>query len=255
MIEIRNVTKRYGGRPVVSDVSLTIPKGQVTSFIGPNGAGKSTLLSMMSRLSGKDSGEVLIDGREIDRWDSGELAKRVSILKQTNQIGVRLTVRELVSFGRYPYSKGRLNASDRAAIDEAIHYLGLEELQDRYLDQLSGGQCQRAYIAMTVAQNTDYVLLDEPLNNLDMKHAVQIMKVLRRLSGELGKTVVIVLHDINFASCYSDRIVALKHGKVVREGTAEEMISPEALREIYEMDIPVENIRGQRIGVYFAASF
>ncbi|WP_151737642.1 ABC transporter ATP-binding protein ['Paenibacillus yunnanensis' Narsing Rao et al. 2020] len=252
MIEVRNVTKSYGGKAVVDNVSLDIHKGKVTSFIGPNGAGKSTLLSVISRLSAKDAGQVLIEGREVGAWDSGQLAQAISILKQSNQIGVRLTVKELVSFGRYPYSKGRLTAADREMIDQAIAYLELGELQDKYLDQLSGGQNQRAFIAMTVAQNTDYVLLDEPLNNLDMKHSVQIMKVLRRLADELGKTVVIVLHDINFASCYSDRIVALKQGRVIREGTAEEMIDTAVLREIYDMDIPVELIGGHRLGVYFA---
>lgn len=255
MIEVKNVSKSYGGKPVIEGISLKIRKGQVTSFIGPNGAGKSTLLSVISRLNTKDAGEVLIDGREVGAWNSGELATKISILKQSNAIGVRLTVRELVSFGRYPYSKGRLTAADREEIDKAISYLELGELQDKYLDQLSGGQSQRAFIAMTVAQNTDYVLLDEPLNNLDMKHSVQIMKVLRRLADELGKTVIIVLHDINFASCYSDRIVALKHGKVVREGSVAEMIDQDVLRDIYDMEIPVEMIGGNKIGVYFAGAY
>src|SRR5690606_2693720 len=137
-------------------------------------------------------------------------AKKVSILKQSNQINLRLTVRELVSFGRFPYSQGRLTEEDWVCVDEAIRYMELEELQHEYLDELSGGQRQRAFIAMVIAQDTDYILLDEPLNNLDMKHAVQIMKTLRKLVDERGKTVVLVIHDINFASVYSDYIVALK---------------------------------------------
>lgn len=127
----------------------------------------------------------------------------------------------------------------------------LTDLKDRFLDQLSGGQNQRAYIAMIIAQNTDVILLDEPLNNLDMKHSVQIMKVLRRLVEELGKTVVIVIHDINFASCYSDNIVALKDGRIVQEGTTEQIIDGTILESIYEMPIPIEVIDGNRIGVYF----
>ncbi|MED3662233.1 ABC transporter ATP-binding protein [Ureibacillus sp. FSL K6-8385] len=251
MIEIKGLTKKYGNKPVVSDVSLTIRPHAITSFIGPNGAGKSTLLSMVSRLIDADTGEVLLDNKNVKSWKSSELAKRVSILKQSNFLNVRLTVRELVSFGRYPYSKGRLTPEDEQYVEKAIEYMNLKEIEDKYLDQLSGGQRQRAFIAMVIAQDTDYILLDEPLNNLDMKHSVQIMKILRQLVDELGKTVVIVLHDINFASVYSDYIVALKNGKVVKNGPTDEIINSEALREIYDMNIPVQEQNGCRICVYF----
>jgi iron complex transport system ATP-binding protein len=251
MIEVKNVSKAYGGKPVIEQVSVTISKGKITSFIGPNGAGKSTLLSMISRLLTKDSGQVLIEGKEVSAWKNAELAKKISILKQSNHINLRLTVRELVSFGRFPYSQGKLTAEDWKQVDEAIAYMDLAEMQGKFLDELSGGQKQRAFIAMVIAQNTEYILLDEPLNNLDMKHSVQIMKVLRRLVEELGKTVVIVIHDINFASCYSDYIVALKDGKVVKEGSTETIIDSAVLQDIYDMDIPIELINGNRIGVYF----
>lgn len=252
MIEVKQLFKAYGGKTVVDNVSLQIGKGKITSFIGPNGAGKSTLLSMISRIAAKDAGTVYIDGMEIGQCKSSDLAKRISILKQSNHINVRLTVRELVSFGRFPYSQGRLTPEDWKHVDEAIEYMELGDMQNKYLDQLSGGQNQRAYIAMVIAQNTEYVLLDEPLNNLDMRHSVQIMKVLRRLVDELGKTVVIVIHDINFASCYSDYIVALKNGKVVKEGTTEQIIESSVLREVYDMDIPIETINGNKICVYFS---
>ena len=163
----------------------------------------------------------------------------------------RLTVHDLVSFGRYPYSKGRLTPADKTHIDQAINYLNLDALSHRFLDELSGGQRQRAFVAMVLCQDTDYVLLDEPLNNLDMKHAMAMMKLLRKAADELGKTVVLVLHDINFASWYSDYIVAMKHGKVAAQGTAEAMIVPAVLAEIYEMDIKVHQIGGQRISVYY----
>src|SRR5690606_4962549 len=156
-----------------------------------------------------------------------------------------------VSFGRFPYSKGRLNDEDEKMVDQSIDYMDLKEMENSYLDELSGGQRQRAFIAMVIAQDTDYILLDEPLNNLDMKHSVQIMKILRRLVDELGKTVVIVLHDINFASVYSDRIVALKNGRVVKDGTTEEIIQSAALKEIYDMDIPIQQMNNCRICVYF----
>ncbi|MCM3162092.1 ABC transporter ATP-binding protein [Metabacillus litoralis] len=251
MIEIKGLTKQFGKKPVVEDVSVTIEPGTITSFIGPNGAGKSTLLSMVSRLLEADTGEVLLDQNNVKKWKSSEFAKRVSILRQANHLNVRLTVRELVAFGRYPYSKGRLTAEDDKFVDQAIDYMNLADMQDKFLDELSGGQKQRAFIAMVIAQDTDYVLLDEPLNNLDMKHSVQIMKILRRLVDELGKTVVIVLHDINFASVYSDRIVALKNGRLMKNGPTHEIINSDALREIYDMDIPVQEQNGCRICVYF----
>ncbi|MCK8099135.1 petrobactin ABC transporter ATP-binding protein YclP [Bacillus sp. 2CMS4F] len=252
MVEVKNVSKQYGGKVVLEETSVTIQKGKITSFIGPNGAGKSTLLSIMSRLTKKDSGEIYIDGEEIGTCDSKELAKKMSILKQANQINIRLTIKDLVSFGRFPYSQGRLTEEDWDHINQALSYMKLEEIQDKYLDQLSGGQCQRAFIAMVIAQDTDYIFLDEPLNNLDMKHSVEIMKLLKRLVEELGKTIVIVIHDINFASVYSDHIVALKNGRIVKEGPPEEMIETSVLEEIYDMTIPIQTIDNQRIGVYFS---
>ncbi|CAH0120867.1 ABC transporter ATP-binding protein [Paenibacillus sp. CECT 9249] len=252
MVEVRNVSKRYGNKNVVDQVSVNIAKGKITSFIGPNGAGKSTLMAMISRLISKDEGDIFIEGKEIGQCKSNDLAKQISILKQANHINIRLTVKELVSFGRFPYSQGRLTKEDRKYIDEAIEYMELGDMKDKFLDQLSGGQKQRAFIAMVIAQNTDYILLDEPLNNLDMKHSVQIMKVLRRLTDELGKTVIIVIHDINFASCYSDYIVALKNGKVVKEGTTDEIIDASVLKEVYGMDIHIQEINGNKICVYFS---
>ncbi|MEK5233676.1 ABC transporter ATP-binding protein [Lysinibacillus sp. FSL K6-0232] len=251
MIQVKEITKFFGKKPVVQDVSVDIASGKITSFIGPNGAGKSTLLSMVSRLLNADTGEVLLDKADVRRWKSDDFAKRVSILKQSNFMNVRLTIRELVSFGRFPYSKGNLKPEDEEKVDEAIQYMNLQEIQHNYLDELSGGQRQRAFIAMVIAQDTEYILLDEPLNNLDMKHSVQIMKILRKLVDELGKTVVIVLHDINFASVYSDQIVALKDGRVVRNGPTNDIINSHALKEIYDMDIPVQEQNGCRICVYF----
>lgn len=251
MIEIKGLTKRFGKKPVVEDVTVTIEPGTITSFIGPNGAGKSTLLSMVSRLLEADTGEVLLDQNNVKKWKSSDFAKKVSILKQANYLNVRLTVRELVSFGRYPYSKGRLSAADEKFVDQAIEYMNLADMETKYLDELSGGQKQRAFIAMVIAQDTDYILLDEPLNNLDMKHSVQIMRILRKLVDELGKTVVIVLHDINFASVYSDRIVALKNGRLMKNGPTREIINSDVLREIYDMDIPIQEQDGCRICVYF----
>jgi iron complex transport system ATP-binding protein len=251
MIQVRELTKLYGKKAVVEKVSVDIHRGKITSFIGPNGAGKSTLLSMVSRLLDADTGEVLVDNDKVHQMKPNEFSKRVSILKQSNFMNVRLTIRELVSFGRFPHSRGRLNAEDLRLVEQAMEYMDLMDMQHQYLDELSGGQRQRAFIAMVIAQDTDYILLDEPLNNLDMKHSVQIMKILRRLVDDLGKTVVIVLHDINFASVYSDRIVALKNGRVVRDGPTNDIINSDALKEIYDMDIPIKQLSNCRICVYF----
>ena len=251
MIETQGVSKAYHDRLVVNDVSINISKGGLTSIIGPNGAGKSTLLSMISRLTSMTAGRVQVDCLDITRTPGPELAKRLAIFRQHNESTLRLTVRDLVAFGRFPHSGGRLTDTDQQHIDEAIHYLGLEAYQQRHLDELSGGQRQRAYVAMVMCQDTDYVLLDEPLNNIDMHHAVGMMQLLRRAADEKGKTVVVVLHDINFASCYSDQIIAMREGHVAYQGTPEQIIRGEVLSDIYQLPIQVHEIAGQRICVYF----
>ncbi|MEE6297166.1 iron ABC transporter ATP-binding protein [Georgenia wangjunii] len=251
MIEVMDVTKRYGETAVVDGVSLRIPAGGVTSIIGANGAGKSTLLGMVSRLLPMSEGRIRVEDLDVATTPSNELARTLSILRQDNHLAVRLTVADLVAFGRYPYSRGRLTAEDEVVIRRAMDYLELADLRERFLDELSGGQRQRAFVAMVLAQDTDYILLDEPLNNLDMKHSVAMMRLMRRTADELGKTVVLVIHDINFASVYSDRIIAMKDGRVVHEGTPEDIITPAVMREVYDMDIAVEVINGHRIGLYF----
>lgn len=251
MIGVKNLRKSYGRSVVVDDVDLEIPAGGVTSIIGPNGAGKSTLLGIVSRLLDPDAGVVTVDGLDVATTRGDEIAKRLAILRQDNHLAVRLTVRDLVRFGRYPWSKGRPTAADVDLVERAIGWVELDGLADRFLDEMSGGQRQRAFVAMALCQDTDYLLLDEPLNNLDMRHAVSMMRRLRRAADELGRTVVLVLHDINFASCWSDRIVAMRDGAVVHQGTPDEIMRPDVLRDVYGMDIQVEEVAGRRIGVYF----
>lgn len=251
MLEVKNISKSYGDKKVVNDVSLKIEKGKITSLIGPNGAGKSTFLSMVSRLIDRDCGSIYIEDKELEQYGKNELAKKISILKQSNNINLRLTIREIVSFGRFPYSKGRLTEEDEKFISESIEYMDIKDIQDKYLDELSGGQRQRAFIAMVIAQGTEYIFLDEPLNNLDMRNSVQMMKVLRRLCDELGKTIIIVMHDINFASCYSDYVVAFKDGLIIKNGKTDDIINKDNLEEIYQMDFDVKNINGKKISVYY----
>ncbi|WP_318655808.1 iron ABC transporter ATP-binding protein [Gulosibacter chungangensis] len=245
------MAKRYGDTVVVDDVSLTIPAGGITSIIGPNGAGKSTLLSLVSRLEPMSAGVVTVDGLDVSTTKSPVLAKRMAILRQENHLTVRLSVRDLVAFGRFPHSQGRLTKTDVEHVDKALDYMGLTDLQDRYIDQLSGGQRQRAYVAMVICQDTDYVLLDEPLNNLDMKHSVHMMQHLRRIANELGKTIVFVVHDINFASVYSDHMIAMRDGRVIVQGSPRDVMDPRKLAEIYDLYIPIQEVEGERVGIYY----
>lgn len=253
MIEVKNVTKRYGTDAVVDDVSITIERGGITSLIGPNGAGKSTLLGMMSRLLKTDEGTILVDGMDVSSTPSDQLARRLSILRQQNHFEARLTVEDLVTFGRYPYTKGRPTVEDKDYVERSLEYLDLVPLRHRFLNELSGGQRQRAFVAMVLCQDTDYVLLDEPLNNLDMRHSISMMQQLRKIVTELNKTVVIVLHDINFASWYSDSIVAMRDGKVIYHAGPEVVITPNALLDLYDVDVHIETIHGKSVGVYYGA--
>lgn len=248
---VDKLTKKYDGKTVVDEVSFEIPKGKVISLIGPNGAGKTTVMGIISRLIARDGGEVKFQGTDISKWKSKELSKRLAILTQSNNIQMKLTVRELIAFGRFPYSGGRLTDEDKVIIDQAIRYMELEEFEDRFIDELSGGQRQRAYIAMVIAQDTEYVLLDEPTNNLDIYHATNMMKIVRRLCDELGKTVILVLHEINYAAFYSDYICAFKDGKIAKFGTVQEVMTKETLSRIYDVDFEIMEIEGRPLSIYY----
>lgn len=250
-MKIRSLTKKYADKTVVDGVDFEIPKGKVTSMIGPNGAGKSTVLNMITRLIPKDEGEIHFEGKDLSQWNSRELAKRIAILTQTNHVQMKLTVRELVAFGRFPYSGNHLTQEDEKMIDQAIAYMELEPFEDRFIDELSGGQRQRAYIAMVIAQDTEYIFFDEPTNNLDIYHATNMMKMVRRLCDELGKTVVLVLHEINYAAFYSDYICAFVNGKIAKFGTVEEIVNKETLSEIYNVDFEILEIQGRPLSIYY----
>lgn len=251
MIKINGARKTYGSLVAVDNVTTEIAAGGVTSIIGPNGGGKTTLLSLISRLSPMDGGSIEIDGLDVTKTPSRQLAKTMAILRQENHLTMRLSVRDLVAFGRFPHSQGQMTPVDKEFIDAALSQLDLMGMADKFIDELSGGQRQRAFIAMVLAQDTEYLLLDEPLNNLDMKHSVEMMRLVRRLANDLGKTVVVVVHDINFASCYSDNIVALRDGKLIHQGPPEQIMQTHVLRDIYDINIRIEQIDGHRIGVYF----
>ncbi|GAA1809697.1 iron ABC transporter ATP-binding protein [Nesterenkonia flava] len=250
-ITLTGVAKDYASDVKIGPISTEIQAGGVTALVGPNGAGKSTVLTMIGRLLDVDAGTITVAGHDVVNSPSKTIAKILSVLRQENHFVTRLTVRQLVGFGRFPHSRGRLTIGDERYISEAIDFLDLTELENRYLDQLSGGQRQRAYVAMVLAQQTDYVLLDEPLNNLDMQHAVAMMKQLRRAADELGRTVVIVLHDINFAAHYSDKILAMKDGQIVQHGTPEQIMRDDVLTEIFNTDIQVIQGPNGPLAVYY----
>lgn len=239
MIEILNVRKTYSDEVKIGPLNIQIQKAGLTSLIGPNGAGKSTALLMIGRLLNMDAGQIKVANMNVTDSKSEDLARILTILRQENHFVTRLTVRQLAGFGRFPYSKGRLTKEDERIISKYIDFLDLGDLENRYLDELSGGQRQRAYVAMVLCQETEYVLLDEPLNNLDVARSVQMMEHLRHAANEFGRTILTVIHDINFAAKYSDRICAMKNGQIAAFGTVEEVMKPELLTDIFETNINI----------------
>lgn len=251
MIEIKNISQAYGDFKVLDDVSLMIPEGKITALIGANGAGKSTLLGVISRLLSPSMGQVYLDGEDLSTLRSNQIAKKLAILKQSNQHLIRITIRDLVNFGRFPHNKGRMTDVDIQKVEEALQYMKLKDIEHKYLDQLSGGQRQRAYIAMILAQDTKYVFLDEPLNNLDMKYAVEMMTILQRMVKELNKTIVVVMHDINFAAAFADYIVAMKDGKIASQGDIDTMMDKEKLDHIFDHDFCIAGVNGRKVCIYY----
>ncbi|MDL2317738.1 ATP-binding cassette domain-containing protein [Eubacteriales bacterium OttesenSCG-928-A19] len=239
MIGIYNAKKLYTDEVAIGPLDIQIPRAGITSLIGPNGAGKSTTLLMIGRLLCMDEGQIEVASMDVAKSKSEDLARVLTILRQENHFVTRLTVRQLAGFGRFPYSKGRLTKEDEAIISKYIDFLDLTDLENRYLDELSGGQRQRAYVAMVLCQETEYVLLDEPLNNLDVARSVQMMEHLRQAANEFGRTILTVMHDINFAAKYSDRICAMKDGQISAFGAVEEIMNPRLLTDIFETRIEI----------------
>ncbi|MEU4409517.1 ABC transporter ATP-binding protein [Streptosporangium sp. NPDC023963] len=231
----------YGDRVVVDGLDLGIETGTVTTIIGPNGCGKSTLLRALGRLLKPSGGEVLLDGKRIDRMPSKEVARVLGVLPQAPSAPEGLTVADLVARGRHPHQTWyrQWSSDDESAVGEALAMTGLLDLGDRPLDELSGGQRQRAWISMALAQGTDLLLLDEPTTFLDLAHQIEVLELVRRLHGELDRTVVMVLHDLNLAARYAGRLVAMRDGKVVAAGPPAEVLTEALLAEVFELDAKV----------------
>lgn len=250
MIEIRNVSHAIGGQTILDNVSLDIPQGGITALIGPNGAGKSTLLSFMARLQPLHSGRIAYNGKDVSDTPTADLARVLSILTQENSIISRISVRDLLMFGRYPYHQGRPSESDKAIVENALAEFELLPLAHRHLTELSGGQRQRAMIAMVFCQSTEYVLLDEPLNNLDMYYARSLMQLLQKFTREHRRTTVVVLHDINQAAAYADFVVAMKNGQVALQGHPNEVFTPQNIKTLFDMEVDVLDYGGKKLVVH-----
>jgi iron complex transport system ATP-binding protein len=229
------VTVGYGGDPVVQDLTLDIPDGKLTTIVGPNGCGKSTLLRTFARLLSPTSGRVRLDGEAITAVATREVSRRLSLLPQSPIAPEGLVVRDLVGRGRHPHQTWfrQWSPEDEQVVERALRTTDTWELRDRALDQLSGGQRQRAWIAMTLAQDTDLVLLDEPTTFLDLAHQVEVLDLVTRLNRERGRTVAMVLHDLNLAARYSDLVVVMKGGAVVASGSPREIFTSELLQEVF----------------------
>lgn len=239
MISVCSVTTTYGAQTVLNDISVDFPRAKLTALIGPNGAGKSTLLKTIGRLLPPTAGHVTVDDLNIHKAQSTQVAKTLAVLSQDNTIANRLTVADLVSFGRYPHSSGKLTDSDFIRIEDALTQVELTELRHRYIDQLSGGQRQRVFLGMVLAQDTPYILLDEPLNNLDIKHASALMRHLGALVGHKKKTIVVVLHDINFAAAHAGHIVAMRDGAIIKAGSPGDVLTSSVLSETFDTAVTV----------------
>ncbi|TJZ78581.1 ABC transporter ATP-binding protein [Rhodococcus oryzae] len=235
------LTVGYGDRIIVDGLDLEIPTGVVTTVIGPNGCGKSTLLRSLGRLLKPKSGQVLLDGKAISTLKTKDVARTLGMLPQAPVAPEGLTVADLVARGRHPHQSWirQWSADDEGEVARALALTGVSELADRPVDQLSGGQRQRAWISMALAQGTDILLLDEPTTYLDLAHSVEVLDLVDRMHEELGRTVVMVLHDLNLAIRYSDRLIVMSEGAVVASGTPTEVISEELLLEVFGLEARV----------------
>lgn len=250
MIEIKQLSHQIGNATILNQIDLTLTDGGITALIGPNGAGKSTLLSLIARLQPVQQGQILLNGMDIRHTPSRTIAQHLAMLSQENAIHSRISVRDLLMFGRYPHHQGRIGEQDHHIVEQALHQFELHHLAERFLTELSGGQRQRALIAMTFCQQTSHILLDEPLNNLDMFHARELMQRLRQLTDELKLTTVMVVHDINMAAAYADTIVAMKDGQVAAVGPPETVLTETNLQQIFALDVDLIEHKGKKVVIH-----
>ncbi|MFA1819858.1 ABC transporter ATP-binding protein [Virgibacillus oceani] len=237
MIQVKDVQVGYGDALIIDSLNLTIPRGKITTVIGPNGCGKSTLIKTISRVLKAKNGAIYLDGKAISETSTKNIARRMAILPQSAEAPAGLTVRELITYGRFPHQSkfGKLKQDDLDAIDWALEVTGLSQLEKRPVEALSGGQRQRVWIAMALAQDTEVVILDEPTTYLDMAHQLDILQLLEKLNREQHKTILMVLHDLNHASRFSHHMIAMRDGKLVQQGAPHEVMTAPNLQEIFQI--------------------
>ena len=245
IIEINNLTFKYNNKNTLfENLNVDIEKGKITTLLGKNGCGKSTLIKILAKNLNYNSGSIKLEGKELNSYSLKELASILAIVYQKNETPREITVYDMVSFARLPYQNiffYKPNASDVEKIEFALEKTNLKAYRDKRVDELSGGQLQRVYIAMALAQSTDIIILDEPTTFLDIKYQKSIMQLVRELNKSLEITIIMVLHDINQALAYSDNIIALLDGKVIKNDKAENFFDEELLNKLYDADIKIED--------------
>ncbi len=237
-IATENLSVAYDQKLIVDGLDMQIPQGKITSIIGPNGCGKSTVLKAVGRILKPRGGMVYLNGNDIQTLPTKEVAQRMAVLPQSPQSPSGLTVGELVAYGRFPHQRGfgKLMPGDKEIIQWALEVTKLTEHEMTAVDNLSGGQRQRVWIAMALAQQTDLILLDEPTTYLDLAYQLEVLELLYRLNREQGTTIAMVLHDLNLAARFSDYIIAIRCGHIINHGTPEEVMTPEVLKETFQID-------------------
>lgn len=247
-MEVRNLSFAYGKNKVLQGISLKIEREKITTIMGANGCGKSTLFSLMTRNLMPKKGKILLNGKNIQNMRLMDFAQKVSIVHQYNSYMDDITVEQLVSYGRTPYMKlmSRQSEKDKQLIEWAMEVTSLIKYRDREMSKLSGGQRQRVWIAMALAQNTKILFLDEPTTYLDIRYQIEILELIKKLNEKYGITIVMVLHDINQAIHFSDRVIGLAGGKVIIEGKPEDVISSESIWKMYGINLDVTDVNGKK---------
>ena len=244
MIEIKDLTVKYGVKTAVDNVSLEIEQGKITTIIGPNGCGKSTLIKAISGLFKESRTEIVVDGKRRNAYERKEFARKVSFLMQFTVVPPGMTVYDLVCFGRLPYLKmfQSMNANDYEYVEWAMHKTNVYEFKDTLVSQLSGGERQRVFLALALAQKTEVLILDEPTNHLDLKYQHELLSLIQTLNREENLTIVCVLHDVNQAMRYSDEIFVMKNGEIVIHGTPQKCITKEIMHDVYDVNCIIDKI-------------
>ncbi|MCB5239548.1 ABC transporter ATP-binding protein [Niallia circulans] len=240
-LKTKNLTFIQGAFQI-NQLSLAIEEGKMTAIVGPNGSGKSTLLKLFARLYKAEAGEILLKDLPITQIGRKEFSKKITMLLQSKEIFPNITVEELVSYGRTPHQKGlsRMNKEDREILEWALHECQLMSYKDRMLHTLSGGELQRARIAMALAQKTEILLLDEPTTYLDITHVMELMELMKKINQKYGMTIVMVLHELSFAGAYCDNLVVMKKGSVYKAGNPQDILTSKLLEEVYEIDAMIK---------------